>query len=323
MSFLFSFRLFLFFFFFFRLGCPGWPGLRLLAASLLVSACKPIFISVSLSLFLSHSRFILSSLAVSLLSISYRRPISSLVSQIKRATLWLVPPLPIRRRAPWPHQLLPLFLSLLSPPLQLANLLLSLLLLLLPTMTILLSQLLVLLPLSQLSMLLHGIAADAADPASYAVAASSSAAVVGAVYAEYLMQRWSPAGGGWVLRCCRCLSEDKRRANAIILGRLTYAIQAWAGYLSQYEIDRVDKLLCKAHRWGLTTIKYNYGDLLYEQDVTLFRACQQRGRCRSHQLTLKPKSNMSLRPRGHPFVIPRLTYQITRNSFINRSFVHF
>ena len=28
--------------------------------------------------------------------------------------------------------------------------------------------------------------------------------------------------------------------NAIVLGRLTYAIQARAGYLSQYEIDRVD-----------------------------------------------------------------------------------
>ena len=44
--------------------------------------------------------------------------------------------------------------------------------------------------------------------------------------------------------------------NAIFLGRLTYAIQAWAGYLSQYEIDQVEKFLCKAHRWGLTTTIY-------------------------------------------------------------------
>ena len=111
--------------------------------------------------------------------------------------------------------------------------------------------------------------------------------------------------------------------NAIVLGRLTYVIQAWDGYLLEYEIDRVDKLICKAHRWGLATIKYNYGDLLNEQDVKLFRACQQRGHCLSHHLTLKPKFTMSLRPSGHPFVIPRLTYQITRNSFFNRCLYNF
>ena len=94
------------------------------------------------------------------------------------------------------------------------------------------------------------------------------------------------------------------------------------GWLS-VAIDRVDKFLCKAHRWGLTTTIYHYRDLLYEQDVMLLRACQQRGHCFSHQLTLKQKSAMSLRPRGHPLVIPRLTHQITRNSFINRCLYNF
>ena len=105
--------------------------------------------------------------------------------------------------------------------------------------------------------------------------------------------------------------------NAIVLGRLTYAIQAWAGYLSQYEIDRVDKFLCKAHRWGLTTTIYHYRDLLYEQDVKLFRAHQQRGHCLSHQLTLKPKSIMSLRPRGHQSIDRSIDRSI--NQSINQS----
>ena len=95
--------------------------------------------------------------------------------------------------------------------------------------------------------------------------------------------------------CIQGLSKEcfNRVFHAIVLGRLTYAIQAWNSYLSQYEIDRVNKFLCKAHRWGLTTVKYDYGDLLYEQDVKLFRACQQRGHCLSHQLTIKAKYTMS------------------------------
>ena len=111
--------------------------------------------------------------------------------------------------------------------------------------------------------------------------------------------------------------------NAIILGRITYAIQAWAGYLSQLEIDRVNKFLCKAHRWGAVSVKHDFLNLLSKQDVKLFKACKLQGHCLNHLFSTAPGCGMTLRPRGHSFNLPVLKCEATRKTFINRSLFQF
>ena len=58
------------------------------------------------------------------------------------------------------------------------------------------------------------------------------------------------------------MSLDKNNLNkvfsAIIVSKLTYAIQVFSGSLTRSDIDRIDASLRKARRWGITSKEYEF-----------------------------------------------------------------
>jgi len=61
-------------------------------------------------------------------------------------------------------------------------------------------------------------------------------------------------------------------------------------------------------------------DLLSEVDSKLFAKCKSEGHCLHHMLPPSHPSNhvMVLRPRGRDVVVPRVTYEATKRSFMTR-----
>ena len=48
---------------------------------------------------------------------------------------------------------------------------------------------------------------------------------------------------------------------ALVLSRVRYALQAFSGNLLCSEINRIDALFRKAHRWGLTSKVYHFAEI--------------------------------------------------------------
>ena len=112
---------------------------------------------------------------------------------------------------------------------------------------------------------------------------------------------------------CICIVYD-----AIVLSKILYALSAWGGYLNQTLKDRIDASFRKACKWKLTNIQYNFSDLLSDVDRKLFACSKAYGHCLHHMLPLHSNnsSQMTLRPRGHSYDVPRVNYDLTKRSFI-------
>jgi len=94
-------------------------------------------------------------------------------------------------------------------------------------------------------------------------------------------------------------------------------LPARGGYISQEVINRINKLLKRAKRYGFTDTLHTFSELFEEADCDLFF----RTVCTNHWLPhlLQPdKSELStsLRRRGHSFDFPRYKYDLTRKSFV-------
>jgi hypothetical protein len=112
--------------------------------------------------------------------------------------------------------------------------------------------------------------------------------------------------------------------NGIVLNKVQYALPMWAGYLSQEQIDRLDSIFKKAHRWHLTDTLHDTTELLGQMDIHLFTKCLNPDHCLNHLLEPpKSTSQMVLRPRGHSFSLPRFKYEVTKKSFIFRALYEF
>ena len=61
--------------------------------------------------------------------------------------------------------------------------------------------------------------------------------------------------------------------TAIVLSKLLYALPAWGGYISKEQVNRVEAVLNKSVRWGLTNAHYTFDDLLTDADAHLFVQC--------------------------------------------------
>ena len=107
--------------------------------------------------------------------------------------------------------------------------------------------------------------------------------------------------------------------DAIVLSKIMYALSGWGGYISQALRDRIDALFRKARRWKLTDMQYSFNELLFDVDSKLFARSKSVSHCLHHMLPMRSvSSQIVLRPRGHPYDVPRATYELTRRSFIMR-----
>ena len=85
--------------------------------------------------------------------------------------------------------------------------------------------------------------------------------------------------------------------------------------VSQTQKDRIDASFRKACKWRLTSKLYNFDELLFEADRKLFA----RSEDLHHMLPPSRASlQVALRPQGHNYDVPRVTYALTKRSFLLR-----
>ena len=112
--------------------------------------------------------------------------------------------------------------------------------------------------------------------------------------------------------------------HAILIARLLYAAPEWRGFAREADIDCIHCMLVKPKRWQLVSRDYKFMDMLNDYDIALYKAACNTNHCLNH--LFKPKQRfhyMILRPRGHNYSLPKLKFQTSMNSFINRSLFAF
>jgi hypothetical protein len=58
---------------------------------------------------------------------------------------------------------------------------------------------------------------------------------------------------------------------AIIVSRITYAIEAWGSYVTMEQEEMINKMFKKGKKWGLTSKLYTLKDLRDERSDTFFQ----------------------------------------------------
>ena len=107
--------------------------------------------------------------------------------------------------------------------------------------------------------------------------------------------------------------------NSIIYNRILCALSLWGGYLRGDAVNRLDANLKKATRWKLTENNHSIDQLLKQCDLRLFS----RSLDPDHFTYNNRSSQLSLRPRGHSFELPRYKYDLARKSFVMRALYNF
>ena len=96
-----------------------------------------------------------------------------------------------------------------------------------------------------------------------------------------------------------------------------YALPAWFGQLTQLDIDRINGLFRKAHRWQLSGHVYTVEQLAGAADAGLFKAIASNPNHSLYQILPPFRPNQySLRKRGHLFQL--LINDLRKYSFSNR-----
>ena len=94
--------------------------------------------------------------------------------------------------------------------------------------------------------------------------------------------------------------------RSLVISRITYASPAWRGFANAADLNKLNSLLRRGYKWGLTTSLLDLECLLNKADSVLFNSLLSN----SHHVLypLLPQQRQlpySLRPRAHNFVLPR------------------
>ena len=106
--------------------------------------------------------------------------------------------------------------------------------------------------------------------------------------------------------------------RSLVLSRITYGSPAWRGYVNASDSNKLNSLLRKGFKWGLTKKNTDLEELLDKADRTLFNSLLSN---RNHVLSslLPPQRQLAynLRPGPHNFLLPRKN-RFSDNNFITR-----
>ena len=107
--------------------------------------------------------------------------------------------------------------------------------------------------------------------------------------------------------------------RALVVSKMLYALPAISGSLNQSDINRLDAILRKAKRWGLTNMTETFDDLSDNADAKLFRSLQLNSEHCLVQLLpdLNKKDRSTLRHKSK-YDIPLIKNEKLSNSFIMR-----
>lgn len=107
--------------------------------------------------------------------------------------------------------------------------------------------------------------------------------------------------------------------TALVLNKITYAISAWAGFLSSSEVSQFNSVLKKAFRYGYTDKVLEFEELQSSTDRKLFEKIQRVGNCLNCILPECINGVHALRSRGHLYKLPNCRKRLHRQSFLVRA----
>ena len=108
--------------------------------------------------------------------------------------------------------------------------------------------------------------------------------------------------------------------SAIIVNRLTYALPAWAGFLTADLTNRINTMLKKCFKFGYVggIHCHTLCKLIKQADDKFFKSLQKPSHCDHYLLPPRKATDRSLRSRGHSYIVPTCKYTLYKNSFICR-----
>ena len=104
--------------------------------------------------------------------------------------------------------------------------------------------------------------------------------------------------------------------NSLVMSVFLYGIEVWGAAYQRKYLDRIDRFLKRAHRFGFVTKKTTILDLIKDRDSKLFKNVIRDDHI-LHDL-LPPKRKRVLRERKHDFIFPRVKTERFKQSFLNR-----
>ena len=111
---------------------------------------------------------------------------------------------------------------------------------------------------------------------------------------------------------------------SIVVGKLTYCMSVWGGFLKESHVNQINSVFRKGKRYGYTETMYDIKGLLYHFDSTLFNQIRaNEEHCLNHILPLIQNGDKILRSRGHGYPLPICLVGSFRESFIPRCLYSF
>ena len=111
--------------------------------------------------------------------------------------------------------------------------------------------------------------------------------------------------------------------NAIILGRILYAISVWGGLINKSEIARVDSVFKRGFLYGYMTKKNFVADILREADRSLFNAITHSSHPLNSLLSTIFTKSVVTSEKNHMYPLPQVKFNNHKNSVIVRSNFNF
>ena len=110
--------------------------------------------------------------------------------------------------------------------------------------------------------------------------------------------------------------------KAIVLSKITYALPAWGGFVSDDCIGKINAFLKRMRRFGYLNARIEYNDLLQSSDKKLFNNICNMSHCLHHLLPPEKNGDRMLRSRGHNYCLSVCSV-LHKKSFIIRSLFSF
>lgn len=121
-----------------------------------------------------------------------------------------------------------------------------------------------------------------------------------------------------------CPSSLRLVFNALVVSRISYALPAWSGFLTDGQIRLINAFFKRAYKYNLCDVVYTFADLQSKIENKFFSQIQIESHCCNFLL---PKSSRQdtyfLRAQGHNFVLPSIKYNLSKKSFVSRCLYKF
>ena len=119
----------------------------------------------------------------------------------------------------------------------------------------------------------------------------------------------------YILRVCKSYGYSKDQLNnffnSLIMSVFLCEVEAWGAAYQRKFLDKIDRFLKRAHRFGFTTKKTAILDIIKNRDSELFKNVISG----DHIL---PKRRCVLRECKHAFILPRVKTERFKHFFLNR-----